>query len=195
MEEMTDNILQRVVEQLEEDNQCALPVQIHLFLKIRLLGHDAMSCEDFWTFKTITVQQMVMQTVWSFKMAETTCLMPQLSHPRRLASAAMVPWRPHTLHHIYSPPISCLHITFPWCTKQTYQVSWCSPVEAAWQEMWGHAPSVAWAEGGVMQYAIFLPNNRNVITNTTFRFKILHITNFFITGFERNTCNTFVYDT
>ena len=44
MEEMTDNILQRVVEQLEEDNQCALPAQIHLFLKIRLLRHDAMPC-------------------------------------------------------------------------------------------------------------------------------------------------------
>jgi hypothetical protein len=91
MEEMTDDILQRVVEQLEEDNQCALPLQIHLFLKIRLLRHDAMSCEEFWAFKMITVQQMVMQTLQSFKMAETTCLMTQLSHPRRLATAAMVP--------------------------------------------------------------------------------------------------------
>jgi len=63
------------VEQLEEDNQCALPVQIHLFLKIRLLRHDAMSCEEFWAFKMITVQQIVMQTLRSFKMAETTCLM------------------------------------------------------------------------------------------------------------------------
>jgi len=63
MEAMTDNILQRVVEQLEEDNQCALPVQIHLFLKIHLLRHDAMSCEEFWTFKMIKVQEMVTQTV------------------------------------------------------------------------------------------------------------------------------------
>jgi len=65
------------VEQLEKDNQCALPVQIHLFLKIRLLRHNAMSSEEFWTFKMIRVQQMVMQTLWSFQMAETTCLMTQ----------------------------------------------------------------------------------------------------------------------
>jgi hypothetical protein len=88
------------------------------------------------------------------------CLLILVSHPRRHASAAMLPWQPQTLDYISSSFVSRLHITFSKRTKQTHQQSWCSPVEAAWHGMWGHALSAAWAEGGVMQCAIFPPKQQ-----------------------------------